>query len=384
MGREARARTAKDSQRRLLNQQIPQTGLPGEPGHLVLHNEFVAGDPRNAIPVGGGIGGYRVILTLARPGFLPVPETEFSFDPDIPGDSHLAIAAPAVKLVARPDDPIVAMTMYSESSAGRIEFVGRPNKKGFLGRVEGELQANNLLDAERRAYRTLAPALSDWSAQLDIPLRIWRIHVTAVETGATQISVINPFVEATVLSPTGILSPEYRGFSSLYREALESNSPAYQFLCLFKLIEGIRYRRGRLAKEAKSSGSDFTRPIESVPEHADEFEPWLNALYPTRRQWDEIALDSIFVREARGRRFGDVIGHELRDLRNAVAHALSDSTGAMTVSADEALHLDRVSQWIPLTKCIVRRMLKNEFPEQYLAYLREDGTLIDTSATERP
>ncbi|OLC41832.1 MAG: hypothetical protein AUH43_23860 [Acidobacteria bacterium 13_1_40CM_65_14] len=139
-----------------------------------------------------------------------------------------------MKLVARPDDPIVAMTMYSESSAGRIEFVGRPNKKGFLGRVEGELQANNLLDAERRAYRTLAPALSDWSAQLDIPLRIWRIHVTAVETGATQISVINPFVEATVLSPTGILSPEYRGFSSLYREALESNSPAYQFLCLFK------------------------------------------------------------------------------------------------------------------------------------------------------
>ncbi|OLC41833.1 MAG: hypothetical protein AUH43_23865 [Acidobacteria bacterium 13_1_40CM_65_14] len=74
----------------------------------------------------------------------------------------------------------------------------------------------------------------------------------------------------------------------------------------------------------------------------------------------------------------------MRDLRNAVAHALSDSTGAMTVSADEALHLDRVSQWIPLTKCIVRRMLKNEFPEQYLAYLREDGTLIDTSATERP
>src|SRR2546427_8716857 len=105
MGREARARAAKGAERRTVNQQIPPMGLPGEPGHVIVHNEFVTGDPRNEIPVGGGPGRYRVILTLARPGFLPIPEWEFSFDPTIPGDSHLAIAAPALKLTARPDDP---------------------------------------------------------------------------------------------------------------------------------------------------------------------------------------------------------------------------------------------------------------------------------------
>lgn len=194
-------------------------GLPGEPGHVIVHNEFIAGDPRNSIPVGGGPGNYRVIFTLARPGFWPVPEREFSFDPTIEGDSHLAIAAPALTLTARPNDPIVAMKIYAESSEGRVEFACRPNKKGFLGRVETELKASNLIDAERRAYRTLAPALSNWSAQLDIPLRIWRIHVTAMETGATQISITNPFSETAPVSGTGIRWSADLGGTRLYADA---------------------------------------------------------------------------------------------------------------------------------------------------------------------
>ncbi len=85
-----------------------------------------------------------------------------------------------------------------------------------------------------------------------------------------------------------------------------------------------------------------------------------------RKLWDPLSLSSIFLPVALGRKFGDLVQNELTDLRDAVAHALSDVTGSMTISADEALHLDRVNMWIPLMKCVVRRMLKNEFPEEFL------------------
>jgi hypothetical protein len=34
-----------------------------------------------------------------------------------------------------------------------------------------------------------------------------------------------------------------------------------------------------------------------------------------------------------------------------------------------------VRKWLGLMKVIVRRMLKNEFPAEYLPFLKEDGTL---------
>ena len=44
------------------------------------------------------------------------------------------------------------------------------------------------------------------------------------------------------------------------------------------------------------------------------------------------------------------------------------------MSVDATLHIVRVRKWLPLMRVIVRRMLKNEFPE-YLPFLNEDGTL---------
>jgi hypothetical protein len=384
-GREARARSESGGgsakATRTITQKMSTVGLPGERQRIGVHNEFIVGDVRHGTPVGGGPGRYRVVLTLSRPGFEPIPETEFSFDPKIPGDSHLAIAAPAIMGSTDPATAIRAVKIYSASSEGEIVLTGYPNSKGYLGRIETELDATSLVDAEQRAYRALAVSLSNWSAHLDIPLHIWRIHVMSIETESVQVTVTNPFIESPLATnPTGAVSAACRGFLSLYREALESNSPVYQYLCLFKIAEGILRRRERLAVEAKARQEKLSRPVERIPEHEPDFIPWLNALFPIRRAWDEMALASVFVPAARGRKIKDVIDHELTDLRVDVAHALSSETGTMAVSADEILHVDRVNQWLGLMKCIARRMLKNEFPTEFLSYLQEDGTIVDTAA----
>ena len=160
-----------------------------------------------------------------------------------------------------------------------------------------------------------------------------------------------------------------------YREALESSSPVYRFLCLFKIAEGIRKRRERAAADAVARGEKPMRlEPERIPQDSATFPIWLNGIYP-RRNWDDLTIESVFIVAARGRKINDLLNRELTDLRNDVAHALSDETGTVALSVDEALHVVRVETWLPLLRCIVRRMMKNEFPKEFLSHLAEDGSV---------
>ena len=96
MGREERARkrmattaTKGRSVIRKVSTEVSLRGLGGQHQRLVMRSDHHA--------PGGAPGKYRVIFTLARPGSLPVDEREFSFDPDVPGDSHLGISPPAIQ-----------------------------------------------------------------------------------------------------------------------------------------------------------------------------------------------------------------------------------------------------------------------------------------------
>ena len=361
------------------NANIGVMGLPGELQHIIVINEFRdPHDPRNVGGPKGIPGKYKVIFVLDRPGFSLLPERKYSFSGALKGDSHLAITKPAFSPPGDSDaDPITKIKIYGNTEDGNFEFIGLPNEKGFLGKIESEpFDANDLFDAERKAYRVLASSLSYWSVHLDIPLHVYQMESGELRTGNTQMTLLPPSWEAPfAVAPTAELRKEFRGYASLYREALNSNSPVYRYLCLFKIIEGIQSRRARLGTEARKSGVKFRRPPEVVPERAEEFKAWLNGIFPIRREWDAMSLDSIFHREALGKRFNYVIEKALRPLRVDIAHALASTSGELTLSADELLHRERVNKWLPITKCIVRRMLKNEFPDEFLSYLREDGTI---------
>jgi hypothetical protein len=353
-------------------------GFGGHVQGLLMRPQFAPkNDPRNLIPVEGAPGDYIVVFTFARPGYVPSPEREFSMEPNIPGDSHLAMAPPAVRVT--PERPAIKMhKIYTTTETGEVVvFVAHPNSRGFLGRLETKLRANNFTHAELKAQEAIAPALSNWSAHLDVPFWIWRTHLVEVASSAKLVIVTNPFPEVpfTLLGP-GELTKELRAFASLYREALSTNSPTFSFLCWFKIAEGVRKRRERIAVERVKQGEKPIRPIERVPAKSEEFVPWLNALFPVRPgPWDRLTLDSIFVLEARGRKFNDLLDKELVDLRNDIGHAISDQSGEPALVADDALHIRRARRWLPLIRCLVRRMLKNEFPEEFLPYLREDGSI---------
>lgn len=105
-------------------------------------------------------------------------------------------------------------------------FKGLPNEAGFLGKIEAiPFRADDFFDAEQKTYRALSSSLSNWSAHLDIPLQITQIDSVHVASGNSRMSLTTPFFEIPfAVPPTDELKPEFRGYVSLYREALGSNS----------------------------------------------------------------------------------------------------------------------------------------------------------------
>jgi hypothetical protein len=117
-----------------------------------------------------------------------------------------------------------------------------PNDRGFLGRIVVEsLKAENVAGALSKATEAIAPVLSNFSAHLDIPLRIQQTEIVELKTEARHLIFVVPYNEAAFGPPTqGPLSDDFLLYVSYYREALGSNTAAYQFLCFFVFLQDHR------------------------------------------------------------------------------------------------------------------------------------------------
>jgi hypothetical protein len=344
--------------------------FPGQ--HQKLHQmfRFKAGDPRNDLPPLGSTCDYEVVFVLQRPGYALLPERQISFSAGHAGDSHLAISQPAFKLPGHEDADQIGILADNED--GHFEFIGTPNKKGFLGKLTSRpFRAPNRLVAEEMAYRAVAPSLSLFSTALDIPLEIAQTETKDLLSHNVHISFTTPFREVPfAVNATAVTTPDFRGIASLYREGMNTNSPVFQFLCFFKIIEALRARRTKLGREAKRNGLTYTPPVEIFPTTDAEVVTWLNALFYVRSEWDLMALGSAVPLEVRGKTIESTVDEILLPLRVNVAHALFlDKGGELNLSSDDLLDTGHITKRLVLTKCIVRRMLKNDFPSEFLNHL---------------
>ncbi len=341
---------------------FPLQGIPGVQSYLVVQPIPPGGTSNSP---GGVPGLYRVVFTLSRPGFSPLPDNSFSFESGLEGDSHLAIAAPAY--TPPPGGSYTQILVRAFTPEGSFVFRGIPNKKGFLGKIQiDELHAENLKDAAMKAFRALSSGLSNISIYLDVPLHVYQVDATELSTSTSLISILTPFpVTPLVAVPVETMGSDFRLYASLYREATSSNSPSYQFLCYFKIIEGIRVRHQRRASEAHARGAPIpSSPPEYIPAGPEGQRTWLASLFPLKQEWNEIALAEVFPQEAVGRKLNDVVDKELDGIRNKIAHAILRS-GEPTALIDDGHDGLLINKWLPLTKCIARAQLRNEFQEVF-------------------
>jgi hypothetical protein len=345
-------------------------GFPGEPYSIVLTNIFKEPDSHlNKVPPWGLPGLYQVTLVLGKPGARPFSENEIKFAQFVEGTSHLAIVAPAFP--APPDAVKIRFAVNSEGAS--FVFEGWPNEEGFLAKLDTTaFHAQNRNDAEMRASKAAQNVLSEYAASLDIPLQIDLIEVTEVATANKSLTIVAPFLGGGSTAPILTYDPEFANFAALYREALVSNTPAYRYLCFYKILEASRKRRERLGRRLKQE----YRPVrtgEVVPETRAEQIKWLSAIFAGQREWAELTLNQTFPQETRGKKLTTLFDGPLRQMRDRIAHGILDS--GVHLHFDDLGSVREITKWLPFLRCAVRRTLKNDFPDHYLPYLGEDGTI---------
>ncbi len=185
-------------------------------------------------------------------------------------------------------------------------------------------------------------------------------------------SLTLPFIEKPVPMFTSYQpDKDLAKFASLYREALNSNSPNYQYLCFYKIIEGIRrIRKDRTTRENQESLAKGVKPPvrekEILPADRNEQGAWINSIF-TPQKWSDLALSQIFPAEAVGRKINDLITESkaLDTVRNKVAHAVLRDESEETYTIDGGLQITEVGKWLPLCKCLARYLLQREYPQLF-------------------
>jgi hypothetical protein len=314
---------------------------------------------------------YTVEFVLAKPNSRNSPENEIKFADALRGDSHLAIAKPAVMIDIDPDEVLMSFMSPTQS----FKFHGHPNDTGYLAKlISDPFYALSRSAAEKVASTSMRSLLSNLSAQLDIPLIIELIEVTEVATNARGISFTAPFpvTAMAVSAEESAEDPELRHTMALYREALNSNTPIYRFLCFYKIIETSRNRWNRLDSNQKAALGPL-RKGERIPTRQKvEMDKWLKAIFHVNRDWDDQILQGIFIPEVLGKKINDIFDNQLRPLRHKVAHGSLDSGEFLLL--DESEDRELVLKWLPFLRCAARRVMKNDF-EGFLRFLDENGTV---------
>lgn len=350
--------------------ELSHSGFPGEHQNLTLVNTF-----RSDLGIGstheGDVGKYDLVFVLVRPCFAPKSDREVDFDLAAKGNSHVSISSPRVPNPGV-TEPLKAFHIHSRKDGKDITFKCVPNAEGFMASIETTIKAGSFEEAESVARAALNPYLSTLSATLHVPLYIHQLRLTEQRTKNVRLSHTVPFAEAPAsMAIRGAFKDEFLWFAALFREALNSNSPLYRFLCIFKVVEGIRIRRAARGH----------KPIEMIPSDPDEFRPWIDGVFPVRPVWDDMTYASIFVGEAIGKSFGAVIDQYLRPLRNDIGHLFDDSAN-LRLWVDHPSHVARVNYWSALAACIARWMMRDEFPDQFLTQLPRPNKRANRRATK--
>jgi len=331
----------------------------------VIVPQYEGVDPRNTGKPGGIPGDYKVEVVLSRPGFAIHQERNYFAVRLLSGDSHLAIAAPAVTIAGNPTS--LHLDVSSRGQSIRANLI--PNADGYLSKiVVDSVHAPDSRSAEELVLDAIAPWLSVSSFMLNIPMHVQQVDVTELFTGTIRMRLTNGFLRSTMQMPTaGPIDDELRGIISLHREATETNSPRYQFLLVFTIIEALTARRKKLARAAARAGLSTSKSVENIPITDLDCVAWLESVFPSGYRLTADDAQIIIPQEVRGLPLADVVESKFRPLRINIAHAI--------FSGQELSHsMDRVSDrrdlltWLPLAMVASRLMTKNDFPSAGAAF----------------
>jgi hypothetical protein len=266
-----------------------------------------------------GVGPFTVTVVLATTEAVTGNGSGIDLSHDRGGDSLLevpgsgALSLPLLDLYA--EDPTLGGAMGAASGAASSEraflhLQGYANQHRRLARLVAlNVPAASEREARARVLAAVRSVLAHWSFVFDRPIRIGRVVVACETTKDLWTQTRTPFLPTRLSPPpTGTVPAALSVALDFYAEALAASSPTFEFLCYYKAAEVIRRFRDGVQKDLAACGQPLLTTDRFRPDVSEEL-------------WGRE------VRQLAPRSFKDVLGNELRETRNVLAHAFLDDDG---------------------------------------------------------
>jgi hypothetical protein len=195
----------------------------------------------------------------------------------------------------------------------------KKNDAGELSFAEFECEAKHNAQAKMMFIEAMFPALDHLSYAHNVALFVTMIRVFDSKNQSTHIEVMAPYRRQNIPNQKTVLFDEMKPVYAMYREAKNSESDFYRFLCFYKIMDGLlRRMRARVRAKAKSAGVELKIERDLVPD-------------------DELIDAELkrYVGMSIGSFFSDVLTEKFRD---AVAHFTTSGDRVLHVSSAVELH----------------------------------------------
>lgn len=238
------------------NAQIPveQLGPAGVRGELVILSIMENETRRDADRLHDQtLRPFKVFARLGKTALVS-NDVKGDFGPE-DGGSYLHI----------PDDAVLSRVRFDSAM---MEI--KKNSRGEKSLVEFDCIATSISDARGKFLDFTLPFL-DYQAYLaNCPLFIQSIRVDDINNQAQSIDYTSPYRLATI-SPSMLEVPkELAPIFAMYREAKNSHSDFYKFLCYHKIIDGLLGTlRASVRQRAKKLKIELHQQRDLVPDDPD-------------------------------------------------------------------------------------------------------------------
>lgn len=217
-------------------------------------------------------------------------------------------------------------------------FEIKKNSAGEKSIVEFDCVATNPVNAKRKFQTSVLPFLDYLSFLANCPVVVGMLRVEDPKNDRTFIEYVSPYRKTMVNPHVANLFLELAPVYAMYREAKNSCSDFYKFLCYYKILEGLLGAlRANVFSRARASHIDLPRPKETVPPYSEIPDKYKTHIGKPIKAFFDGVLTPKF--------------------RNAVAHFITDDGAVLNMSSPE--HIDNYGELLYVLELCVRMVVES-------------------------
>ena len=174
-----------------------------------------------------------------------------------------------------PDDGESYLMLPSEFVTGRVRWNGfvmdfKKNSKGEKSLVEFECTASSLTAAKNTFLNFALPFLDHQSYVGNCPIFVQTIRIEDICNQVQQIEYVSPYRTTSIDRSLIEISSELAPVFAMYREAKNSHSDFYKFLCYHKILDGLfGSLRASIRQRARKLGIELQIERDLLPNDSD-------------------------------------------------------------------------------------------------------------------